>query len=59
MVTQRERRQLAESYESEFMVALAVILKCAAGLLVVIAIAIIGIAMELNHDTGPDMQARR
>src|SRR4051812_15036187 len=59
MVTEQQRRQLLESYKDEFVVALGIILKCATGLLVVIAIAMIGIALDFNNNAGAGMQARR
>src|SRR3954471_23628249 len=59
MINYRERQRLMEKYYDEPGLGLAVIFKCAAGLLVVFGIAVIGIAFDPAGNTVSGVQASR
>lgn len=59
MVSQHERNHLVNLHKDRFVDALAPIVKCATGLIIVLALALFGVAMDLNQENGAGLQARR
>jgi hypothetical protein len=59
MVSPRERDKLLQDFRHEPASAAALLLKCAAGLLLVVGVALIGVSTDRNQDvTTPNVQAQ-